>query len=621
MVHATRRFLATKSAVTGLAAAIALLACLVSGAGIALADDTFLVRDRGDGRIYALAGGRKRLVLSDAVSASYGWSTVVSNEADSALLANIPNIRAIKADGSPAVYDITAGARHPIASEEEFLGRGFSWDEVLTVGPIELESYPLEGTGTVPLPISAPPPSIEEPAAVPAPAEVASTPVPIAVEIAEPLIIAKITRARELLHAAAPLYPQQKRSSSWKSFTSGAEGTHVEMVQRKLQELGFFPATIEPNGVFGPTTLASVKAFQKSQGIEQNGIVGPMTTAALREKGLAVPADGALVSQWREVVPVDREVLLAAWNPSNDDFKLIQVTLTTGTKPKVQSRTPGFTVAYRGGSGVNVQYAITSPAGYQVLADRFPIFDAANGKVGTFPADEEVYIPYSDTFLAPDIVAWGRKHLDDAVAAAMADLRAKGVQSLSGKGLVGDLTDTNELKNIAIIEHVDATAFKKAADPSLVINKVFAILATNGEDAYRFAGSSAGALGLAQFIEKTYVGIVKRFPSAQLIPDFRRGMADHVNAFKAMALYNDATGVTLENYVSQKLVSDPVALAAAMADVRAAAYNGGSARVKTALGKFGDQWQVAVSSRYGLRLETRQYLEKFKVVKDFLARL
>jgi peptidoglycan hydrolase-like protein with peptidoglycan-binding domain len=49
----------------------------------------------------------------------------------------------------------------------------------------------------------------------------------------------------------------------------------------KLQELGFFPANLTPNGVFGPATEAAVKAFQKANGLAQVGFLGPGTRAAL----------------------------------------------------------------------------------------------------------------------------------------------------------------------------------------------------------------------------------------------------------------------------------------------------------------------------------------------------
>lgn len=561
-----------------------------------------LWRPAGNNSIYVISNGRKRLITNEKIFNSYGWNLADVREADSDILLSIPDIRVIKITGSSTVYSIISGYRVPLASTEDFTANGFTWDEVATVNKTELESYALQNfDGTI---------------------------APLPPEPVEPLLLQKLTEARKLLHAAPPIYPQEKRVTRTTSYSSGSSGMEIEKIQLKLQALGYFPKTIAANGNFGPATLRAVKAFQKSQGIIQNGVIGPLTMTALQKKGLTLPASGSIVKEWRDTIPQDREVLLTVWNQKTDELNLVSITLkservkvgrTYRTVSRVVTKTPGFTVHYKGGNGVNVQYTVTSPTSYKVLANRFPIFDQASGKIGTFPPDEEVYIPYSDEFLAPEIVAAGRKYLDDVVNEALDDLRKKGVESVSGKGLIADLTDFSELKNIAIIEHIDHGEFNRAVNKNVVVNKVFAMLATNREDAYRFSGSSKGALGLAQFIRSTYVSITKKYPQAKLIPDFQAGMADHVNAFQAMALYNDLSGVTLESVVSKKITDDPVSLASAMAEVRAAAYNGGAGRVKTAINKFGDKWKVTVNSRYGLRAETRTYLKKFEAVQLILA--
>lgn len=58
------------------------------------------------------------------------------------------------------------------------------------------------------------------------------------------------------------------------------ESPAVLSLQNFLYEKGFLTAT--PNGYFGPSTLAAVKAYQKSLGYEQAGNVGPLTRDALR---------------------------------------------------------------------------------------------------------------------------------------------------------------------------------------------------------------------------------------------------------------------------------------------------------------------------------------------------
>lgn len=547
-----------------------------------------------DNRVYVISKDHKRHIPNQQTFLSYGWKPSDVQTVDQGLLATIPDARVIKETTSATVYTLVQGSINPIASEDEFISRGFSWSELQIINNVELQSYAASSGISV-----SPEPTPTTPEAPTATSQ----------------LLEKIDEARALLHKAPLLYPQQKNSTFSGLLTRGAEGSEVELLQKTLLKTGHFPKATTINGVFGPTTQAAVKAFQKTQGIEQTGNVGPQTLRALEKFGLSV--QGSVVRQWRATVPAARDVLLAVWNSATDDMRLVQISLAGS---KVTSKTAGFSVRRLGGTGVNVQYEITSPPGYQVLANRFPIFDEAGGKVGTFPPREEVYVPFSATFLDPVIVAAGRQYMDEVVAKALTDLTNRGVASVSGKGLVGQLTDANELKNIAIIEHIDYNEFRKAEDKDRVVNKVFAILATNREDAYQYSGSSAGALGIAQFIPSSYEGMRKRYPSANLNPNFRVGMADHVNAFKAMALHHDSTGATLENHVVAHLGSDdPAKLSSAMAEVRAAAYNGGPARVKTAIQKYGEQWKVTVNSRYGLRGETRSYLEKFDAVEKLLS--
>lgn len=60
---------------------------------------------------------------------------------------------------------------------------------------------------------------------------------------------------------------------------SGASGSAVEDLQRKLKEAGFDPGAID--GKFGPATQAAVRAYQQAKGLQVDGIVGPETRASL----------------------------------------------------------------------------------------------------------------------------------------------------------------------------------------------------------------------------------------------------------------------------------------------------------------------------------------------------
>jgi hypothetical protein len=62
----------------------------------------------------------------------------------------------------------------------------------------------------------------------------------------------------------------------------GSRGNDVVELQKALKKLGFFPATQEPTGYFGPLTRTAVIAYQKANGITPAvGFVGPLTRASL----------------------------------------------------------------------------------------------------------------------------------------------------------------------------------------------------------------------------------------------------------------------------------------------------------------------------------------------------
>jgi hypothetical protein len=69
-----------------------------------------------------------------------------------------------------------------------------------------------------------------------------------------------------------------------KNLILGSRGMEVTKLQEKLQSFGFFPKNIKPTGLYGPTTLKAVKAFQKANKVETLGIVGPKTRVKLNER-------------------------------------------------------------------------------------------------------------------------------------------------------------------------------------------------------------------------------------------------------------------------------------------------------------------------------------------------
>lgn len=59
----------------------------------------------------------------------------------------------------------------------------------------------------------------------------------------------------------------------------GSRGQNVRAVQQRLNQLGYNVGAVD--GIFGPRTLAGVRAFQRSHGLTVDGVVGPKTWRAL----------------------------------------------------------------------------------------------------------------------------------------------------------------------------------------------------------------------------------------------------------------------------------------------------------------------------------------------------
>jgi len=64
-------------------------------------------------------------------------------------------------------------------------------------------------------------------------------------------------------------------------FSYHDRGNDVKQLQIRLKQGGFFPADIDPNGVFGPATLRAVEDYQRAHNLPITGYVGTMTRGAL----------------------------------------------------------------------------------------------------------------------------------------------------------------------------------------------------------------------------------------------------------------------------------------------------------------------------------------------------
>ncbi|MDA8089677.1 MAG: hypothetical protein M0Z61_05590 [Nitrospiraceae bacterium] len=177
--------------------------------------------------------------------------------------------------------------------------------------------------------------------------------------------------------------------------------------------------------------------------------------------------------------------------------------------------------------------------GYAILAMK----RAVRGRDGQI--EDEIYVPYSKEMDTPGMRRRGLAYLRLVVARARKKLKALKVRSRVYPGkLVADTVPSDVPVTIAIIEHIDPddfSAYQKARKPiTPLIDKVLVTLALNGDRAYRFCGSRAGALGLFQFTRPTYNLVCRQYSGASLCPRFAWGAEDHVNAAMASFLLFDS---------------------------------------------------------------------------------
>jgi len=317
-----------------------------------------------------------------------------------------------------------------------------------------------------------------------------------------------------------------------------------------------------------------------------------------------------------------RQAVLAVWNPAGDrnDIRLVYVrdgiSKTKGFAVKVR---PWNGLAPRPGvdlyNGVNTRYAVTSPDDWFVLAL----------KTNTRTEPGSIYVPYNPAYQTPEIAAAGRSYLTDVVLAAEKLIARNKVKStVHPDRLVSDIfnvsadptkldADGRILMSLLLVEHMDVDEFR-ARGAIWTGDKVLVTLAMNGPRTYRFAVSSAGAGGLAQFIEPTYRDIQKRYPAAALPESFVDAMRNHVTAVVAQYCLMDRAFKTLTDRGFALPRDRNLA-----GWYFAAAYNAGEHRAIPAYREY----QRCVSSKrrgrrctysYDLPSETKNYVKEYSAV-------
>ncbi len=279
--------------------------------------------------------------------------------------------------------------------------------------------------------------------------------------------------------------------------------------------------------------------------------------------------------------PSAAEVYLAVWNKSDLSMRIIKIRKSgssvtmldgSGTKPYVSVNNKMFSV-YRFKDVNDLAVGVLYP---QLSAN-------GNGYVASY----RYYVPLLSDFFVPEVMASGSDYLSRIIGEAYAEIDERGVMSVAypDKKLT-DVIDPYLVKAITVIEHSSHVKLLSDFQPEKEMGDFFARLGLNGGEAFGSAVSSAGARGLAQFIPSTYASMVKNRPNLGLISGFNEGMSNHVNAVKAIVGYMDMNLAELPRDIRVLHLQDRQA----SAEFLAAAYNGGSTRVRWAYEEWGDDW-------------------------------
>lgn len=275
------------------------------------------------------------------------------------------------------------------------------------------------------------------------------------------------------------------------------------------------------------------------------------------------------------------DITLAVWNSQTDEIRLYEA-----SKNGFKIKSPDLKVRVSRNNGVNSEF-IPEDQDDVVVGVRYPIFKdvSVSKKKPRYELRDVVYAPYSKRLQTPEIVSWGRETLDANIKIAYDEYRAAGIRSRTFPDrLLVDVITPEQLETIAIIEHLSEGSLF-GSNPRLAMESVYVILGANQDDAYAYSRSSAGAMGLFQFIPSTYKLMAAK-TELGLDKDFERGMSNPVNAIKAAVAYLDLelSGMPLAvkdlYYVNNDRVMEYLA----------AAYNGGGTRIRRAISAWGDAW-------------------------------
>ena len=225
-----------------------------------------------------------------------------------------------------------------------------------------------------------------------------------------------------------------------------------------------------------------------------------------------------------------------------------------------------FIVTWPVNNYLNTKFTVADAAhpagGLIVFAQRRPV----RGKDGF---EEAVYTAYSPDFDTQKMRDAGMDYLRTLEHLAYNRVNDHDVRShVAPAKTVAEEIPRDMVLRLMITEHVDPLHMKFVGIEQCV-HEVLITIAANRDKSYAYARSSAGALGLPQFMESSYQMVRDNYPAARLEPDFNLGMTNLHNAVLASLLLLDLELTELPKATLKKVSDSSKTFAAYLA----AGYN------------------------------------------------
>lgn len=351
--------------------------------------------------------------------------------------------------------------------------------------------------------------------------------------------------------------------------------------EAEVRRLVLGPAADIPTN--GTNVIVNDEVLSGGEATSTIPVVDPLVAAvqqARAELQARIDADTAADEKKKTVTDDDAwgEVTLAIWNKETQQLRYVSVE-KKGAQLRLsaadRAEFPSLKVSYS--NGVNSDYSVDPDGRSVVVATRYPILRSIAGKNKVYAIEDVVYTPYSRTIHTQATVDLGEAYVDSLVESVYASLRTEGVRSRAFPDrLLVDVIDPAMVKAIAAIEHLDESSLERDTDRAL--ERFFVLMGTNPGVAYNYSRSSAGALGLVQFIPSTYKSLAAR-SAGKLDVNFERAMTSHAMAIRAQTMYLDVLLTEFSDKVRDQFAQNPERIN----EYIVAAYNGGSGRVRRAI--------------------------------------